>query len=135
MASRNVFSAIAPMAAENGGTETRAGAEEARPGAPLMLGPPSAAIRARYRDSASTPELLEANKPYQFTIDLWATSNVFLPGHRIRLEISSSHFPEFDRNLNTGEPFGEGIQWVSAQQTVFHQDDHASYVLLPVIPR
>ena len=92
-------------------------------------------IRARYRDSAPTPELMEANKPYQFTIDLWATSNVFLPGHRLRLEISSSHFPEFDRNLNTGEPFGEGTQGVSAQQTVFHQEDRASFVLLPVIPR
>ena len=92
-------------------------------------------IRARYRDSASTPALMEANKPYQFTIDLWATSSVFLPGHRLRLEISSSHFPEFDRNLNTGEPFGEGTQGVSAQQTVFHQADRASHVLLPVIPR
>ena len=56
---------------------------------------------------------MEAGKPYQFTIDLWATRktgrlNVFLPGHRIRMEISSSHFPEFDRNLNTGQPFGEG---------------------------
>lgn len=92
-------------------------------------------IRARYRDSASAPELMEVGKPYRFTIELWATSNVFLPGHRLCLEISSSHFPEFDRNLNTGEPFGEGTQGVSAQQTVFHQEDRASYVLLPVIPR
>ena len=92
-------------------------------------------IRARYRNSPSTPELMEAGKPYPFTIDLWATSNVFLPGHRIRLEISSSHFPEFDRNLNTGEPFGEGTKGVAAQQTVFHQADKASYVLLPVMPR
>ena len=92
-------------------------------------------IRARYRNSATTPQMMEAGKPYQFTIDLWATSNVFLPGHRIRLEISSSHFPEFDRNLNTGEAFGEGTRGVTAQQTVFHQDDKASYVLLPVIPR
>ena len=92
-------------------------------------------IRARYRDSATTPQMMEAGKPYQFTLDLWATSNVFLPGHRIRLEISSSHFPEFDRNLNTGEAFGEGTQGVTAQQTVFHQEDRASHVLLPVIPR
>ena len=92
-------------------------------------------IRARYRDSATTPQMMEAGKPYQFTLDLWATSNVFLPGHRIRLEISSSHFPEFDRNLNTGEAFGEGTQGVTAQQTVFHQEDRASYVLLPLIPR
>ncbi len=92
-------------------------------------------IRARYRDSATTPQMMEVGKPYQFTLDLWATSNVFLPGHCIRLEISSSHFPEFDRNLNTGEAFGEGTQGVTAQQTVFHQEDRASYVLLPVIPR
>jgi len=92
-------------------------------------------IRARYRESASAPKLMEAGKPYLFTVDLWATSNVFLPGHRIRLEISSSNFPRFDRNLNTGEPFGEGTKCVPAQQTVFHQQDMASYVLLPVIPR
>ena len=60
------------------------------------------------------------------------------PNHslkRLRPEISSSHFPEFDRNLNTGEPFGERTQGVPAQQTVFHQGDRASSVLLPVIPR
>jgi putative CocE/NonD family hydrolase len=92
-------------------------------------------IRARYRDSASAPRMMEAGKPYLFTIDLWATSNVFLPGHRIRLEISSSNFPRFDRNLNTGEAFGEGTKVVPARQTVFHQADMASQVLLPVIPR
>ena len=92
-------------------------------------------IRARYRESASAPKLMEAKKPYLFTIDLWATSNVFLPGHCIRLEISSSNFPRFDRNLNTGERFGEGTKMIPAQQTIFHQDDMASHVLLPVIPR
>ena len=78
---------------------------------------------------------MEAGTPYRFTIDLWATSNVFLPGHRIRLEISSSHFPEFDRNLNTGQPFGEGSQGIAAEQTVFHQEDRASHIVLPLIPR
>src|SRR5262249_27442173 len=92
-------------------------------------------IRARYRESASAPKLLEAGKPDGVTLDLWATSNVFLPGHRIRLEISSSNFPRFDRNLNTGEPFGEGTKGVAARQTVFHQEDRASYLLLPIIPR
>jgi hypothetical protein len=92
-------------------------------------------IRGRYRESTSTPKLIETGKPYLFTIDLWATSNVFLPGHCIRLEISSSNFPRFDRNLNTGEPFGEGTKGIPAQQTVFHQDDMASYILLPVMPR
>ncbi len=92
-------------------------------------------IRARYRESTSAPTLMEAGRPYLFTIDLWATSNVFLPGHCIRLEIGSSNFPRFDRNLNTGERFGEGTKGKPAQQTVFHQDDMASYILLPVMPR
>ena len=92
-------------------------------------------IRARYRDSASDPTPIDPGKPYRYTIDLWATSNVFLPGHRIRLEITSSNFPRFDRNLNTGEAFGEGTTWVTADQTVFHQDEMASFVSLPVIPR
>ena len=92
-------------------------------------------LRARYRESASAPKLMEAGKPYLFTIDLWATSNVFLPGHRIRLEISSSNFPRFDRNLNTGEAFGEGTKGTTARQNVFHQTEMASHVLLPLIPR
>jgi putative CocE/NonD family hydrolase len=92
-------------------------------------------IRARYRESASAPRMMEAGKPYLFTIDLWATSNVFLPGHRIRLEISSSNFPRFDRNLNTGERFGEGTKGIPARQTIFHQSEMASHLLLPVMPR
>ena len=92
-------------------------------------------IRARYRESASEPKLMEAGKPYLFTIDLWATSNVFRPGHRIRLELSSSNFPRFDRNLNSGEPFGAGTKGMPARQTVFHQGGMPSHLLLPVIPR
>jgi putative CocE/NonD family hydrolase len=92
-------------------------------------------IRARYRDSASEPRSLEPGTPYRFTIDLWSTSNVFLPGHRIRLEVSSSNFPRFDRNLNTGEAFGEGTVGVAARQTVFHQADRPSCVVLPLVPR
>ncbi|HJU28024.1 MAG TPA: CocE/NonD family hydrolase, partial [Candidatus Binataceae bacterium] len=92
-------------------------------------------IRTRYRESPSAPKPLEPGKPYLFTIDLWATSNVFLPGHRIRLEISSSNFPRFDRNLNTGEAFGEGTRMATARQAVFHQSGMASHVLLPIVPR
>jgi putative CocE/NonD family hydrolase len=92
-------------------------------------------IRARYRESASHPRLMEAGRPYKFTIDLWATSNLFLRGHRIRLEISSSNFPRFDRNLNTGEAFGEGVKGIAARQTVYHERAMASHVLLPVMPR
>src|SRR5207245_6467055 len=59
-------------------------------------------IRTRYRDSTSTPSLVEPGRAYGYTIDLWATSNVFKAGHRIRVEVSSSNFPRFDRNPNTG---------------------------------
>src|SRR5579883_472068 len=91
-------------------------------------------IRARYRDSASEPRLLEPGRPYRFTIDLWATSTVFLPGHRIRVEVSSSNFPRFDRNLNTGEPFGAGTAGVPARQTVYHEAAMPSAIVLPVVP-
>ena len=59
-------------------------------------------IRARYRNSLAAPELLTPGEPYELSMDLSVTSNVFLPGHRIRLEVSSSNFPRFDRNTNTG---------------------------------
>jgi putative CocE/NonD family hydrolase len=71
---------------------------------------------------------------YKFTIDLWATSNVFLKGHWLRLEISSSNFPRFDRNLNTGEDIGRGTRWVKATNTILHDKEHPSSVLLPVVP-
>ena len=58
-------------------------------------------VRARYRDSQEQPQLMNPGQTYKFTLDLWATSNVFKKGHRLRLEISSSNFPRFDRNLNT----------------------------------
>ncbi|MCI0770880.1 MAG: hypothetical protein J4N94_03290, partial [Chloroflexi bacterium] len=63
------------------------------------------------------------------------TSNVFKKGHRIRLDVSSSNFPRFDRNLNTGGPIGGETDFVSALQNVLHSGDHASYVTLPVVPR
>src|SRR6185437_7411934 len=60
-------------------------------------------VRARYRNSQETPEMMNPGQIYKFSIDLWSTSNVFRTGHRLRLEISSSNFPRFDRNPNTGE--------------------------------
>ncbi len=92
-------------------------------------------IRARYRESSRDPRMMEPGRPYRFTIDLWATSNVFLAGHRIRVEISSSNFPHFDANPNTGDAFGEATKAIIARQSVFHQEGMASYILLPVIPR
>ena len=92
-------------------------------------------IRARYRDSGTQPTLIEPGRVYEYTIDLWATSNVFLPGHRIRVEISSSNFPRFDRNQNTGAPFGADANLETANQTVFHREEHPSHIVLPIIPR
>ena len=91
--------------------------------------------RARYRDSRETPKLLTPGEISRFVIDLWATSHVFLPGHRIRVEISSSNFPRFDRNLNTGEDAATGTRWQIARQTVFHDARSPSHVVLPIIPR
>jgi putative CocE/NonD family hydrolase len=91
-------------------------------------------LRARYRDSQETSTLLTPGKVYSLAIDLWATSNVFRAGHRIRLEVSSSNFPRFDRNLNTGESAATSAKWASATNTILHDAAHASALLLPVVP-
>jgi uncharacterized protein len=91
-------------------------------------------IRARYRDSWQEPMLLEAGRIYRYAIDLWSTSNCFLRGHRIRVEISSSNFPQFDRNPNTGYPFGLDAELRTARQTIYHDAEHPSHILLPIIP-
>jgi uncharacterized protein len=92
-------------------------------------------LRARYRNSKTTPVLLTPNQPTQFTIDVGATSNLFLAGHRIRVEISSSNFPRFDRNPNTGGTFGEDSELRVAKQTILHDAEHPSRIVLPVVPR
>jgi putative CocE/NonD family hydrolase len=92
-------------------------------------------IRARYRESFTVPTLIQPGKPYRYEIDLWVTANLFKAGHRIRLEISSSNFPRFDRNPNTGHEFGADTELAKAEQTVFHDRDRPSHLLLPVIPR
>jgi putative CocE/NonD family hydrolase len=89
-------------------------------------------IRARYRESASSPRPIQPGTPLRYVIDLWATSNVFLRGHCIRLEISSSNFPRFDRNPNTGERFGRETSVKVADQTVHHSGQLASCLVLPV---
>jgi putative CocE/NonD family hydrolase len=92
-------------------------------------------VRARYRNSTAKAEPIEPGKIYEYDIDLWATSNVFKAGHRIRLAISSSNFPRFNRNLNTGEATAGATRVVKATQTVYHDAQHPSAVVLPVIPR
>jgi uncharacterized protein len=90
-------------------------------------------VRARFRCSLANPTAIRPGVVYEYTIDCWATSYVFRKGHRIRVEISSSAFPKFDPNLNTGESIGEAIGGVRAVQTVFHSREYPSHVLLPVV--
>jgi uncharacterized protein len=90
-------------------------------------------IRARYRTSKAKPEPITPGSVNRYVIDLWATSNVFKAGHRARVHISSSNFPRFDRNLNTGEPILGATRMVTARQTVYHDVARPSAVLLPVI--
>jgi putative CocE/NonD family hydrolase len=73
-------------------------------------------------------------EPIKITIELWPTSNVFLKGHKIRLEISSSNFPRYDRNLNTGDDAATAIKMLPAKQTVFHSEKYPSRIILPIIP-
>jgi putative CocE/NonD family hydrolase len=93
-----------------------------------------AIIRARYRNSLTQAEPLQPGEVYEYTIDLGATSNVFKAGHRIRLEISSSNFPRFDRNPNTGHAIGEDKGLRTALQTVLHDAGYPSHIVLPIIP-
>ena len=90
-------------------------------------------IRGRYHRSLETPELLQPSKIYEFKIDLWIISNLFLRGHRIRLDVSSSSFPKYDRNPNTGHEFGKDTETIIANQQVYHSPEHPSHVVLPVI--
>ena len=90
-------------------------------------------IRARYRKPRTPASLIQPGEVYEYEIDLWATSNVFKKGHRIRLEVSSSNFPRFDRNANTGGPIGSETRLVAALQRVFHDGEYPSRVRLPVV--
>jgi putative CocE/NonD family hydrolase len=91
-------------------------------------------LRLRYRQSLEKPEIANPAEIYKITIDAGPTSNVFLKGHRIRLEISSSNFPRFDRNPNTGRPIADETEMRNASQTVYHDRLHLSQVVLPVVP-
>ena len=91
-------------------------------------------IRARFREGVwGAPKLMEPGQVYEFTIDLAATSNLFRAGHRIRVDITSSSFPLWDRNLNTGGEPGADVGWRIARQTIRHDSLGASHVRLPVV--
>ena len=91
-------------------------------------------LRMRYRASPEHAVLMNPGQIYEISLDLWATSNVFLRGHSLRLEISSSNFPRFDRNLNTGEEIKFARTFVSATNTILHDAQHRSALVLPVMP-
>ena len=93
-----------------------------------------ALVRASYRDDRETRDLIEPGEVYRLVIRPFATANVFKKGHRIRVDISSSNFPRFDVNPNTGEPLGKHRRMVSADNTVYHGRDRASHILLPIVP-
>lgn len=92
-------------------------------------------LRLRYRNSFETPELMNPGQIYKVTVDLWSTANVFLPGHKLRLEVTSSSFPRFDRNLNHGGSPEKSTTVVKATNTIYHDQDHPSALILPIIPR
>jgi putative CocE/NonD family hydrolase len=92
-------------------------------------------LRASYRESTLEAKPIVPGKVYEYKIDLWSTSNVFLKGHRIRLEVSSSNFPRFDRNLNTGKSASTSDIFVKATNTILHDAAHPSALVLPVVPR
>ena len=91
-------------------------------------------LRARYRNGFDREEFLEPGEVYEFRIVLYPTANRFAPGHRLRVDVSSSNYPRFDANPNTGEPLGESRRVEMAHQAVYHDPDHPSRLLVHVRP-
>jgi len=91
-------------------------------------------VRARYRESLEHAVFMKPGVPYPFTIEMYPTSLLFKRGHRIRVDISSSNFPRFDVNPNTGEALNNNRRWAIAVNTIYHDGQHPSHIVLPVIP-
>jgi len=92
-------------------------------------------VRARYREGVNKPEkMMLPGTVYPFTIQLYPTALVFKKGHRIRVDVSSSNFPRFDVNPNTGEPLNDNRRVRVATNTVYHDAEHPSQIVLPVVP-
>jgi len=99
----------------------------------LLIG--DAITRARFRDSLKEEKLMQVGSVYPVTIKLYPTSNVFKKGHRIRVDISSSNFPRFDVNPNTGEPLNQHRRFVVAMNAIYHDQQHPSHITLPLVPK
>ena len=91
--------------------------------------------RARYRDGYEAPAMMEAGEVYEVRVDLHSVAHWFAPGHRVRIEVSSSNFPRFDRNLNTGGNNYDETEWEIAENTIHHAGAHASHIVLPIVAR
>ena len=107
-------------------------AEDGEEGRPIILC--EGIVRARFRNGTDNPEMMAPGEIYEFDIDMWDTSNLFEEGHRIRVEISSSNFPRYNRNLNSGNPIATDTEITVANQKVYHDSLHPSHITLPVIP-
>lgn len=92
-------------------------------------------VRARYRNGNDRVELIEPGQVYRYEIDVWNTAQVFLKGHRVGLEIASSAFPKYDRNAQTGEDLATETTLLPADQTIYHDADHPTAIILPIIPK
>jgi putative CocE/NonD family hydrolase len=91
-------------------------------------------VRARFREGMEHPSPIEPGRVYAYDINCWNTCQLFKKGHRIRLEIASSGFPKYDRNPNTGAPLGKSAETRIAEQTIYHDREHSSYLQLPIVP-
>lgn len=92
-------------------------------------------VRARFRDGMSSPSLIEPGKIYAYNLDLWNTCNTFKAGHRIRVQLASQAFPKYDRNPQTGAELGRTTELKTAEQKVYHDEQHPSHIVLPVVPK
>ena len=92
-------------------------------------------VRARFRNGTDKPAMMNPGEIYKFEVDMWNTSNLFKKGHCIRVEVSSSNFPRYNRNLNSGNPIATDTEMTVANQSIYHDTEHPSYLTLPVIYR
>ncbi len=91
-------------------------------------------VRASYRDGRTTRELIEPGVVYELVIEPFETANVFKAGHRIRVDVTSSNFPRWDVNPNTGEPLGRNRRMIEADNTIWHSAERPSHIVLPIVP-
>lgn len=91
-------------------------------------------IRCRFREGLDRAKPLIPGAIYCYQINMGGTGMVFQKGHKIRVEIASSNFPKHDRNMNTGHAIGEDAEGIVAHQTIYHDADHPSYIMLPIQP-